>query len=64
MTDNVEQQELEAMVEKARVALKEAEEYAKEKGLSFYYSGPAYGMGGWFHPGWSDDGWEASSGSC
>lgn len=64
---------LDEKINDAHAALQEAVRYAKKHGIEFYYSGPAYGMGGWYNPsdegldcGYGDlsDGWQASSGSC
>lgn len=39
-----------------------AEKYAKKHNLHFHYSGPDYGMGGWFN---GEEGeWSASSQNC
>lgn len=36
------------------------EKIADVSGISFYFDGPAYGMGGWYQ----SNGWQASSQSC
>lgn len=55
----------------ANKALQEAAQLGKEHGVSFYWDGPAYGMGGYFD--WNSSnceyegdeaGWQSSSSSC
>lgn len=55
----------------ANKALEEAATIAREHNTSFSWSGPTYGMGGYFDPesdtdqwGEPTDGWLASSNSC
>lgn len=55
----------------ANKALEEAANIARAHKTSFSWSGPTYGMGGWFDPentedyyGNETDGWLASSNSC
>lgn len=64
---------LQAKIDAATVALKEAEQFARDNKLSFYWPGPAYGMGGSFEGNdeYADptdynyeNGWYPSSGSC
>lgn len=60
-----------SLLAQADAKLEEAAKIAREAGVSFSWSGPAYGMGGYFEPEghtdqWGDetDGWMASSQSC
>ena len=72
--DQADFEKLQALLNFADASLKEATNFAREKGLSFHYDGPAYGMGGEFDPFWDTDedqeddeprcGWQASSQSC
>lgn len=62
---------LDALLKEVDTKLTEATEFARSKGLSFHFEGPAYGMGGSFDPErgedeWGEDtgGWLASSQSC
>lgn len=71
MIDTDKKAELKKLVEAAEAALEEAERFAEEHKLSFYYIGPAYGMGGYFEGDTDrrgeyekDFGWSPSSGSC
>lgn len=74
MTDKRElYKELNAKVDAAKAlassALDEAIAFADEHGLSFYWDGPAYGMGGYYQGDekqrdYKHRGWEPSSGSC
>lgn len=59
------------LLREAEEKLAEAQKLANEAGIVFYWSGPAYGMGGSYVSkeaaeqwGSSDAGWQASSYSC
>lgn len=59
------------LLETANKALAEAADIAREAGVDFSWSGPAYGMGGFFDPertedNWGNDsnGWCSSTESC
>ena len=60
-----------ALLAEADAKLVEAAQIADEAGVDFYWSGPDYGMGGYYTPeektnewGESTSGWQASSNSC
>lgn len=60
-----------ALLAEADAKLVEAAQIADEAGVDFYWSGPDYGMGGYYVPeekandwGESTSGWQASSNSC
>lgn len=64
-------QKISVLLAEARAKLNEAAEIARTAGTSFSWSGPAYGMGGYFDPedtkdewGEETNGWQASSHSC
>lgn len=57
-----------ALLTEADAKLAEAARIADEAGVDFYWSGPDYGMGGYYTPEgdeWGGSpGWQASSTSC
>lgn len=61
-----------ALLAEADAKLAEAARIADEAGVDFYWSGPDYGMGGYYTPegkadewgGSTSGGWQASSYSC
>ena len=62
---------IDALLAEAIAKLVEAERVADEAGVNFYWSGPDYGMGGYYTTeekanewGESTSGWQASSISC
>lgn len=44
-----------AKLEQAETLIRECEKLADEAGVDFSWSGPSYGMGGWFTPKGAED---------
>ena len=62
---------IDTLLAEADAKLVEAAQIADEAGVDFYWSGPDYGMGGYYTPegktdkwGESTSGWQASSNCC
>ncbi|MDD5149989.1 MAG: hypothetical protein PHC28_05835 [Flavobacterium sp.] len=71
MTDTREvNKQIANLIKEAEAKISEAEALAKEYKLSFSWSGPAYGMGGYYDGDWEtsncegESGWNPSSSSC
>lgn len=77
MTDKEANAKIAEYLSKADEALRKATEIADEYQIEFSWSGPEYGMGGYYTPAWkssdsgcewessdSSGGWQSSSSSC
>jgi hypothetical protein len=50
------------LLEQADALIAQAVGVSEESGISFYWDGPKYGMGGYYNP--EEDGWNTSAHSC